>query len=48
MKKFPRAAGGIKNRKGSLKRIGMAGFLFFLIKGLAWLAVAGLIAWKSG
>ncbi|MBX2972314.1 MAG: hypothetical protein KF797_04370 [Flavobacteriales bacterium] len=27
-------------RKGSwLKRIGLAGFLFFLVKGLVWLAI---------
>jgi hypothetical protein len=26
-----------------LKRIGVAGFLFFLIKGLLWLAVAGVV-----
>ncbi len=26
------------------KRAGVAGFLFFLIKGLAWLAVAGVVA----
>lgn len=37
-----------KNKKQSqlklwLKRIGFAGFLFFLIKGLAWLALAYFI-----
>ena len=26
------------------KRAGVAGFLFFLIKGLVWLAVAGVVA----
>jgi hypothetical protein len=26
------------------KRAGVAGFLFFLIKGLVWLAVAGIVA----
>ncbi len=26
------------------KRAGIAGFLFFLIKGLVWLAVAGIVA----
>lgn len=33
-------------RKKWLKRAGAAGFLFFLIKGLAWIAV-GLFAWKG-
>jgi hypothetical protein len=33
-------------RKKWLKRAGIAGFLFFLIKGLAWIAVA-LFAWKG-
>jgi len=33
-------------RKKWLKRVGVAGFLFFLIKGLAWIAVA-LFAWKG-
>ncbi len=29
-----------------LKRIGVAGFLFFLIKGLVWLALGfGLLEW---
>jgi hypothetical protein len=28
-----------------LKRLGLAGFLFFLIKGLLWLIVPGLIAY---
>ena len=27
------------NWKGILKKLGLAGFLFFLIKGLAWLAI---------
>ncbi len=26
------------------KRAGILGFLFFLIKGLVWLAVAGIVA----
>ena len=34
------------SQKKWLKRIGIAGFLFFLIKGLAWLAVM-LFAWKG-
>jgi hypothetical protein len=35
-----------KNLKPWLKRIGMAGFLFFLIKGLVWIAIfAGLGNW---
>jgi hypothetical protein len=33
-------------RKKWLKRAGVAGFLFFLIKGLVWIAVA-LFAWKG-
>lgn len=33
-------------RKKWLKRFGLAGFLFFLIKGLVWVAV-GLFAWKG-
>ena len=33
-------------RKKWLKRFGLAGFLFFLIKGLVWIAV-GLFAWKG-
>lgn len=37
-----------KNKKGArlkmwLKRIGFVGFLFFLIKGLIWLALAYFI-----
>jgi hypothetical protein len=28
-----------KNLKNWLKRFGIAGFLFFLVKGLVWLAV---------
>jgi hypothetical protein len=28
-----------------LKRIGVAGFVFFLIKGLLWLLLPGLIAY---
>lgn len=37
------------NRKPSwLRRLGLAGFLFFLIKGLLWLAIpAALMAWRS-
>ena len=27
-----------------MKRVGVLGFLFFLLKGLAWLAVAGVAA----
>lgn len=33
-------------QKKWLKRIGIAGFLFFLIKGLIWIAVF-LFAWKG-
>ena len=28
-----------KNWKDGLRRLGVAGFLFFLIKGLIWLAI---------
>jgi hypothetical protein len=28
-----------KNAAGWLKKIGLAGFLFFLVKGLVWIAV---------
>ena len=30
---------GMKNVKTWFKRIGLIGFLFFLIKGLVWLAI---------
>lgn len=30
-----------------IKRLGFAGFMFFLIKGLLWLLVPGLIAYFS-
>ncbi len=30
-----------------LKRLGLAGFLFFLIKGLLWLIIPALIAYFS-
>jgi hypothetical protein len=30
-----------------IKRLGVAGFLFFLIKGLLWLVLPGLIAYFS-
>ena len=33
--------------KGWLKRLGLAGFLFFLIKGLLWLIIPALIAYFS-
>jgi hypothetical protein len=36
----------INNRKKWLKRLGVAGFLFFLIKGIAWIVVA-VLAWKG-
>lgn len=29
-------------KSGHLARVGMAGALFFLIKGVAWLAIPGL------
>ena len=28
-----------------VRRLGVAGFLFFLIKGLAWLIVPSVLAW---
>jgi hypothetical protein len=31
------------DRKAWLQRIGVAGFLFFLIKGLLWLAFGGAV-----
>ncbi len=34
------AAGENKNRKRWLKRLGIAGFMLFLIKGLVWLGIA--------
>jgi hypothetical protein len=30
-----------------LKRAGFAGFLFFLLKGLAWIGLALAISWKA-
>jgi hypothetical protein len=30
-----------------LKRLGVAGFLFFLIKGLLWLIVPAALVWFS-
>jgi hypothetical protein len=30
-----------------IKRLGVAGFLFFLVKGLLWLLIPGLIAYFS-
>ena len=40
-------AGAMPTKKSWLKKIGIAGFLFFLIKGLVWLAIAGWLAWKA-
>ncbi len=35
-------------RRRWLKRLGVAGFMFFLIKGLLWLLVpAGIVLWRS-
>jgi hypothetical protein len=37
-----------KHPGGWLARIGLAGFLFFLIKGMAWLLVlAALVMWDG-
>ena len=33
-----------KKLKSWLKRMGLIGFLFFLVKGLIWLAAAGVVA----
>jgi len=33
-----------KGRKNWIEKAGIIGFLFFLAKGLAWLAAAGLAA----
>ncbi len=33
-----------KRNIGWLKKIGMVGFLFFLIKGIGWLVIIGLLA----
>ncbi len=30
-----------------IKRFGAAGFLFFLIKGLLWLIIPTVIAWRT-
>jgi hypothetical protein len=30
-----------------LKRAGMAGFIFFLAKGLLWLIVSGVLLWMG-
>ena len=37
------AAGRQRPRQGLLKRLGMAGFAFFLVKGLLWLSLPLLI-----
>ncbi|HRK58570.1 MAG TPA: hypothetical protein PLI74_02920 [Candidatus Kapabacteria bacterium] len=34
-----------QNKKSWIKRIGVWGFLFFLVKGLLWLTVPTLIYW---
>lgn len=34
------------SKKKWLKRLGVAGFLFFLIKGIAWIVVS-IFAWKG-
>jgi hypothetical protein len=30
-------------KRGILKKVGLAGFLFFLVKGLLWLAIPALL-----
>jgi len=34
-----------ERRLGWLKRLGLAGFLFFLAKGLLWLIVPAVLVW---
>jgi hypothetical protein len=29
-----------------LERVGTAAFLFFLVKGIVWLAIAGAVVWR--
>ena len=37
-----------RTSRGWLRKLGAAGFLFFLIKGLLWLVVpAALLAWQA-
>lgn len=38
------APGGARPIHGWLRRVGAVGFLFFLVKGLAWLAVPLILA----
>ena len=45
---MPESLGKTKEQSGFIKwikRLGVAGFLFFLIKGLLWLLVPGLLAY---
>ncbi len=30
-----------------VKRLGVAGFMFFFIKGLLWLVIPAVIAWRA-
>jgi hypothetical protein len=39
MKENSDTTSNVKARFGWLKKLGVAGFLFFLIKGLVWLAL---------
>jgi hypothetical protein len=40
--------GARRATRGWLRKLGAAGFLFFLIKGLLWLVVpAALVAWQA-
>jgi len=36
-----------ERQRSWLKRAGVAGFLFFLAKGLMWLIVSGVLVWSG-
>jgi hypothetical protein len=40
---FRRTKGGSPGGRSTLKHVGTAGFLFFLVKGLLWLLVPAFI-----
>ncbi|MEZ5331905.1 MAG: hypothetical protein R2991_07580 [Thermoanaerobaculia bacterium] len=43
-----RAPRPVSRRMSWLRRLGAAGFLFFLVKGLLWLLIpAALLAWQA-
>jgi len=35
----------IETKPGLLRKLGVAGFLFFLIKGILWLMLPAVVAW---